>query len=60
VEQRAIFVLHHYAGWSQVELARNLELPVGTVKSRLHYATQTLRAAIAADARTTDSVESIA
>jgi RNA polymerase sigma-70 factor (ECF subfamily) len=59
-EQRAIFVLHHYVGWSQVELARNLDLPVGTIKSRLHYATQTLRAAIAADARTPDSVGSIA
>jgi RNA polymerase sigma-70 factor (ECF subfamily) len=59
-EQRAIFVLHHYAGWSQVELARNLELPVGTVKSRLHYATQTLRAAIAADARDAQTTESLA
>lgn len=56
-EQRAIFVLHHYAGWSQPELARRLDLPVGTVKSRLHYATQTLRAAIAADARTVGTAE---
>ena len=59
-EQRAIFVLHHYAGWTQVELADHLDLPIGTVKSRLHYATKTLRAAIAADARTADSVGSIA
>lgn len=56
-EQRAVFVLHHYAGWSQVELAQNLEIPVGTVKSRLHYATQTLRAAIAADARGANAAE---
>jgi RNA polymerase sigma-70 factor (ECF subfamily) len=55
VEQRAIFVLHYHAGWSHVELAQNLKLPLGTVKSRLHYALQTLRAAIAADSRT-DSV----
>jgi len=49
-EQRAVFVLHHYVGWSRADLARNLELPLGTVKSRLYYAAQTLRAAIAADA----------
>jgi len=59
-EQRAIFVLHHYAGWSQAELAQNLDLPIGTVKSRLHYAAQILRAAVAADARTSDSVGSVA
>jgi len=59
-EQRAIFVLHHYVGWSQAEFARNLELPVGTIKSRLHYATQTLRAAIAADARPSDTAGSMA
>lgn len=59
-EQRAIFVLHHYVGWSQADLARNLGVPIGTVKSRLHYATKTLRAAISADARTPDSVGSIA
>jgi RNA polymerase sigma-70 factor, ECF subfamily len=59
-EQRALFVLHHYAGWSLVELARNLELPLGTVKSRLFYAGQTLRAAIAADSRTSGSTENLA
>jgi RNA polymerase sigma-70 factor (ECF subfamily) len=57
-EQRAIFVLHHHGGWSHAEIAQNLELPLGTVKSRLFYATQTLRAAIAADARTAESVGS--
>jgi RNA polymerase sigma-70 factor (ECF subfamily) len=59
-DQRAIFILHHYVGWTQVEIARNLEIPVGTVKSRLHYATQTLRAALEADSRTVTSAESIA
>jgi DNA-directed RNA polymerase specialized sigma24 family protein len=34
------------------EIAESLEIPLGTVKSRLHYATATLRAAIEADART--------
>jgi RNA polymerase sigma-70 factor (ECF subfamily) len=59
-EQRAIFVLHHYVGWSHVELAKQLEIPIGTVKSRLFYATQTLRAAIAADARGAGTAENLA
>lgn len=52
-EQRAVFVLHHYLGMRHAEIARTLEVPVGTVKSRIHYASATLRAAIEADARTT-------
>jgi RNA polymerase sigma-70 factor (ECF subfamily) len=52
-DQRAIVVLHHYLGWSQPEIARALELPIGTVKSRLFYATRALRAAIEADDRAT-------
>lgn len=59
-DQRAIFILHHYLGWTQAEIAHNLEIPVGTVKSRLHYATQTLRAALEADARTVTSAERFA
>jgi RNA polymerase sigma-70 factor (ECF subfamily) len=50
-DQRAIVVLHHYLGWSQPEIARALELPLGTVKSRLFYATRALRSAIEADDR---------
>jgi RNA polymerase sigma-70 factor (ECF subfamily) len=50
-DQRAIVVLHHYLGWTQPEIARALELPLGTVKSRLFYATRALRAAIEADDR---------
>jgi RNA polymerase sigma-70 factor, ECF subfamily len=50
-DQRAIVVLHHYLGWSHPEIARALELPLGTVKSRLFYATRALRAAIEADDR---------
>jgi RNA polymerase sigma-70 factor (ECF subfamily) len=50
-EQRAAFVLHHYAGMRITDIGEALEIPVGTVKSRLHYATAALRAAIEADAR---------
>jgi RNA polymerase sigma-70 factor (ECF subfamily) len=57
VDQRAIFILHHYLGWTHAEIAQNLGIPIGTAKSRLYYATQTLRAALEADARTVTSVE---
>ena len=39
-EQAAIFVLHHYVGLSLPEIAEELGVPLGTVKSRLHYARQ--------------------
>src|SRR6188768_385422 len=51
-EQRAAFVLRHYLGWSVAEIAENLGVPTETIKSRLRYATSTLRAALEADART--------
>ena len=52
-EQRAAFVLYHYLGWSVAEIAENLGVPAQTIKSRIRYATSTLRAALDADARTT-------
>jgi RNA polymerase sigma-70 factor (ECF subfamily) len=54
-EQRAVFVFHHYLGLSLPEVADQLAVPLGTVKSRLHYATAALRAALDADARTDDA-----
>lgn len=51
-EQAAVFVLHHYLGWPLGEIAATLGVPLGTVKSRIHYATASLRAALEADART--------
>ena len=51
-EQRAAFVLHHYLGWPVAEIAESLGVPTETIKSRLRYATTTLRAALDADART--------
>jgi len=49
--QRTILTLHFYLGLSPGEAADALEIPVGTAKSRLHYAIEALRAAIAADER---------
>ena len=50
-EQREVLVLHHYLGMPAVEVADTLGVPVGTVKSRIHYATQVMRAALEADDR---------
>jgi RNA polymerase sigma-70 factor (ECF subfamily) len=49
VDQRAVFVLHHYVGLPLVEIAELLEIPAGTARSRLHYATRGLRTALAAE-----------
>jgi RNA polymerase sigma-70 factor, ECF subfamily len=49
VEQRAVFVLHHHVGLPLVEIADTLGVPAGTARSRLHYATRLLRAAMEAD-----------
>jgi RNA polymerase sigma-70 factor (ECF subfamily) len=50
VDQRAVFVLHHYLGLPLVEIAEMLEIPAGTARSRLHYATLALRDGLAAEA----------
>jgi len=50
-EHRAVFVLHHHVGMPLATIADVVGVPVGTVKSRLSRATQTLRAAIDADDR---------
>ena len=50
LEHRAVFVLHHHTGLPLVEIADALGIPAGTARSRLHYATRTLRDAIEADA----------
>jgi len=48
LDQRAVFVLHHHAGLPLVAVAETLGIPNGTARSRLHYATRSLRAAFAA------------
>ena len=52
-DQRAILVLHHYAGYAPSEIAETLGIPPGTARSRLHHAHRALRAALEADARST-------
>jgi RNA polymerase sigma-70 factor (ECF subfamily) len=52
-DQRAVIVLHFYAGLPLPEVAETLGIPVGTAKSRLHRATRALRSAIEADGRAT-------
>ena len=50
-EDRAILVLRHYLDLSVPEIADALRMPLGTAKSRLHRATDELRASLQADAR---------
>ena len=50
-QHRAVFVLHYHAGHPLAEIAEIVGVPVGTVKSRLHHATRSLRAAIVADSQ---------
>lgn len=40
-----VLVLRFFEGWSMEEIAEILKIPVGTVKSRLHYAKAAFRAA---------------
>ena len=51
IDQRAVVVLHHYQDMPLTEAAAVLGIPVGTARSRLHYALRTLRAALEADDR---------
>lgn len=43
-------MLHYHVGLQLTEVAETLGIPAGTARSRLHYATRVLRAAIDADA----------
>ena len=49
--QRTILVLHFYLDLPLRETAEAMDIPVGTAKSRLHYALEALRAALDADSR---------
>jgi RNA polymerase sigma-70 factor, ECF subfamily len=49
-DHRAVLVLRLYLGLSIDETATTLGIPLGTTKSRLHYATEAMRLALEADA----------
>jgi RNA polymerase sigma factor (sigma-70 family) len=51
IDHRAVVVLRYYLDLPHAEIAELLGIPVGTVRSRLRYALQGLRAALEADAR---------
>jgi RNA polymerase sigma-70 factor (ECF subfamily) len=56
-DQRTVLVLHYYLGLSLDEAADALGIPPGTVRSRLHRATQAMRAALDADTRPSTQTE---
>ena len=55
-EARALIVLHHYLDLPMPEVASVLGIPLGTAKSRLHRALQSMRAVLDADGRPTADV----
>jgi RNA polymerase sigma-70 factor (ECF subfamily) len=50
-EHRTVLVLRLYLGVSVEETATTMGIPLGTAKSRLHYAMEAMRLALEADAR---------
>jgi RNA polymerase sigma-70 factor (ECF subfamily) len=50
-EHRVVVVLRYYLEWEPAEIADALGVAPGTVRSRLHYGLENLRAALEADAR---------
>ena len=51
IDHRAVVVLRYYLDLAHADIAELLGIPVGTVRSRLRYALQGLRAALEADDR---------
>ena len=49
--QRTILALHFFADLPMTEIAEVLDIPVGTTRSRVHYALTALRAVLEADER---------
>jgi RNA polymerase sigma-70 factor (ECF subfamily) len=52
-DQRVAIVLQYYRDLTLPQIADVLQVPIGTVRSRLHYAKRALRSAIEADERPT-------
>ena len=55
LDQRTALVLQHQFGMTHPEIAETLGIPIGTVKSRIRYATAAMRASLEADDRTVAS-----
>lgn len=51
LEHRAVLVLRYYLDMPVEEIASTLDLPAGTVKSRIHHALKAMRATLDADER---------
>jgi RNA polymerase sigma factor (sigma-70 family) len=49
-DHRVVLVLHHYLGLPLDQVAATLDIPLGTVKSRMHRALRQMRRALEADA----------
>jgi RNA polymerase sigma-70 factor (ECF subfamily) len=42
-DHRAVIERSYYRGWTTAQIAADLDIAEGTVKSRLHYAVRALR-----------------
>src|SRR5262245_13174481 len=51
-DHRAAVVMRYYLGWEPTEISDALGVATGTIRSRLHYGLEALRAALESDART--------
>jgi RNA polymerase sigma-70 factor (ECF subfamily) len=56
VDQRAVLTLRHLIGLPLEEVARVLDIPAGTARSRLYRALQSMRATLEADTRLPDTL----
>ncbi len=45
-EHRAVVRRSYYLGWTTAQIAEDLQIAEGTVKSRLHYALRAMRLAL--------------
>jgi RNA polymerase sigma-70 factor (ECF subfamily) len=59
VEYRAVLVLHDIQGWAYEDVAALLDLPLGTVKSRLHRGRLALGRALGAPSAEPDVAERV-
>lgn len=57
--QRQIVMLHDLEGWKHREIADQLDLPSGTVRSHLHFARKALRQALGKTAVGADKIRKI-